>query len=337
MQAPAFWQRPPGLLARLLAPAASAYGALAGRRMGRAGVPAPVPVICVGNFTVGGVGKTPAALALADLLAGLGRRPAFLSRGYGGSLAGPLRVDPARHGVDEVGDEPLLLARAAPAIVARDRIAGAALCAEAGAEVIVMDDGLQNPSLRKDLALALVDASAGLGNGYCLPAGPLRAPMPAQWPRVDAVLVVGEGSRAEATAAEAARRGLPVLRARLVPEGDAASRLAGRRVLAFAGIGRPEKFFATLEACGAELVRRRSFPDHHAYRETEIAALLAEAERDRLVPVTTEKDWVRMGRMPAAAAVATLPVRLAFDDPVALQALVQGALEAASGRTGAAR
>jgi tetraacyldisaccharide 4'-kinase len=198
-------------------------------------------------------------------------------------------------------------------IVSRDRPAGARLCAAQGASVIVMDDGLQNPSLVKDLALAVVDGASGIGNGACLPAGPLRAPLAAQWAHVHAVVVVGDGAPGEAIAAHARRRGTPVLRARLEADAATAARLRGRRVLAFAGIGRPQKFFATLDACGANVVRTRSFPDHHPFAAAEIGALVAEAAAEHLALVTTEKDLVRITDLGDAASggdrIQSLPVR----------------------------
>jgi tetraacyldisaccharide 4'-kinase len=282
-------------------------------------------VVCIGNFTVGGSGKTPAALAVAALLAGEGVRPFFLTRGYGGRLAGPVRADAAVHTPEDVGDEPLLLARAFPTVVSRDRPSGAALCAGSGAGVIVMDDGLQNPSLAKDLAIAVVDAGAGTGNGLCLPAGPLRAPLNSQWPHVHAVLVVGYGAPGDTLAVQAAENGKPVLRARLEPDPATAARLRGRRVLAFAGIGRPEKFFATLRECGATLVRTRSFPDHHPFSAGEIRAILDEGQTEGLEAVTTEKDMVRIANLGlgrSIASVRALPVRLVFDDEAAVRKLL---------------
>ncbi|KQS81929.1 tetraacyldisaccharide 4'-kinase [Methylobacterium sp. Leaf361] len=325
MRPPAFWAAGPDHpAARALAPVGAAYGALAARRMDRPGARAGCPVLCLGNFTLGGAGKTPAALAVAGLVAELGAAPAFLSRGYGGRLAGPVRVDPAHHAAADVGDEPLLLARIAPAIVARDRPAGAALCRSLGADVVVMDDGLQNPSLAKDLSLAVVDGPAGLGNGLPFPAGPLRAPLARQWPHVGGLIVIGDGAGGEAVARAAARRGLPVHRARLVPETDD---LAGRRCLAFAGIGRPEKFFATLAEAGAVIVGTRPYPDHHPYRARELAALSEAARRLDAALVTTEKDAVRLP--PAfAAGVRVLRVRLALDDVAALRGQIRGALGA---------
>lgn len=324
MRPPAFWAAGPDHpLARVLAPAGAAYGALVARRMDRTGLRAGCPVVCLGNFTLGGAGKTPAALAVAALLAELGRVPAFLSRGYGGREPGPVRVDPGRHAAAAVGDEPLLLARRAPTVVSRDRPAGATLCRRLGADVIVMDDGLQNPSLAKDLSLAVVDAAVGVGNGQPFPAGPLRAPLARQWPHVGGLIVIGDGAAGDAIARVAGTRGLPVHRARLGPESQD---WAGRRCLAFAGIGRPEKFFATLAEAGAVIAARRAFPDHHAYRDGELSALAEEAKRRDAALVTTEKDAVRL---PAAfaAEVRVLPVRLAFDDPEALRRQLRQALD----------
>ena len=331
MKAPGFWWHDaPSPAARLLAPAALVYGAVAGRRMGRPGARAALPVVCVGNFTAGGAGKTPVALALAGLLREAGERPAFLSRGHGGRLEGPLAVEPGRHDADAVGDEPLLLARAGPTVVARDRPAGAALAQDLGATVVVMDDGFQNPSLEKDVSIVVIDGATGLGNGRVMPAGPLRAPMAAQWPRADALIVVGEGAAGAEAAREAEARGLPVLAARLVPEAAAAAALASRQVLAFAGIGHPQKFFRTLEACGARVARRRAFPDHHRFGAGEVSALVAEARRDGLLPVTTEKDRVRLEGLglPAEilAAVRVLPVALALAEPDVARRLLGAAL-----------
>lgn len=316
MHPPGFWSRPPTHpLARLLAPAGRFYGGLTADRMDRPGVVPPCPVLCVGNFTLGGAGKTPTALALARLLRGIGRTPVFLSRGYGGRLAGPLIVDAARHGTAEVGDEPLLLARAEITVVARDRPAGARLCAEAGADVIVMDDGLQNPSLTKTLSFAVIDGGAGIGNGLPFPAGPLRVPLARQWRHVAGLVLVGDGAPGAALASEAEARGLPVHRARLVPEGGAD--WAGRRVVAFAGIGRPQKFFETLRGLGAEIVAERAFTDHHPFRAGDLAKLSALAAQVGAGLVTTEKDAVRLPAQ-TRAEVRVLRVALAFTDEALL-------------------
>ncbi|WP_132255593.1 tetraacyldisaccharide 4'-kinase [Methylobacterium segetis] len=325
MRPPGFWSADPGHpAARLLAPLGRAYGALTAARMDRPGERLPCPVLCVGNFTLGGAGKTPTALALAALLTEMGLRPAFLSRGYGGRLAGPVAVDPARHGAAEVGDEPLLLARLAPTIVARNRPAGARACLAAGADFIVMDDGLQNPSLAKDLALAVVDAGAGIGNGLPFPAGPLRAPLDRQWRHVGGLVLVGAGAAGEPLAREAERRGLPVHRATLATPGDG---FAGRRVYAFAGIGRPGKFFDSLCAAGAEIAGRRAFPDHHPYEAADLAALEETARRLGADLVTTEKDAVRLPP-DVRARVRTLPVSLRLADPAPLRRQLAGLIGA---------
>ena len=332
MRAPEFWSRAaPGAAALALAPFGAVYGALTQRRMRGPRAKAGVPVICVGNFTAGGAGKTPAALALAAMLEARGARPFFLSRGYGGTLAGagaPVRVDPARHSAAETGDEALLLARAAPVILSPDRVRGAAAARDAGASVIVMDDGLQSGGLAHDLAIAVIDGETGVGNGLCIPAGPLRAPLQGQWRFVDALIVIGAGAPGAALADAARGRGKAVLRAHLMPEPAAADALRGQRVLAFAGIGRPEKFFATLRALGAEVAAARAFADHHAYSGAEIAALRADAAARGLALVTTEKDFARL--TPAQRdGVKALPVTLEFEDPEACAGLLARALSEA--------
>jgi tetraacyldisaccharide 4'-kinase len=328
MREPDFWWRPAGWVAGLLSPAASMYGAIAAWRMDRPGRSAGIPVVCVGNLTVGGAGKTPTAIAVAQMLAATGRRPFLVSRGYGGALPGPLRVDPVRHHAHEVGDEPLLLARVAPTMVARDRYAGAVAARAAGADVIVMDDGFQNPTLRKDLSIVVIDGGRGIGNGRVFPAGPLRASLEAQLHHAHAVLVIGSGTQADSTAAAAQARLLPVFRGRLAPDTRALEALKRRPVLAFAGIGDPEKFFTTLSEAGIDIRARQSFPDHHRYRRAEALELIARAEREGLLPVTTEKDLVRLAgesNLKALAGVArALPVRLAVAEEAAFRDFVLG-------------
>ncbi len=294
MKAPDFWWRSkPGLAAHLLAPAGAVVGAVAARRMRRApGARVAVPVLCVGNPTVGGAGKTPVAIAIAGALKDDGHRPVFLTRGYGGRLAGPLRV--GGEGAADVGDEALLLAEIAPTIVSRDRAAGGALAATLG-DVIVMDDGFQNPGLAKDWAVLVVDRAVGIGNGLVTPAGPMRAPLAAHAPLADAMILVDAGEGREAPRPDLS----PAFNARLEP--FTAEPIVGRRVLAFAGIGRPEKFFASARALGAEIVEARPFPDHHPFADDEIAAIEATAAARDLQPVTTRKDLVRLRTGGAAA------------------------------------
>jgi len=310
----------------LLAPVAALYGWAAAARMRQPGSSAGVPVVCVGNLTSGGAGKTPAALAIGRLLIEAGERPFFLSRGYGGRARGPLVVEPDRHDAAEIGDEPLLLARIAPTVVARARPAGAALARERGASVIVMDDGFQNPSLAKDLAVLVVDGRRGIGNGRVLPAGPLRAPLQTQLERAHALIAVGEIVAAAALLSKAEALGIPVFRGRLAPDPPTLAALAGKEVLAFAGIGDPQKFFATLAGAGIRVGACRPFADHHRYGDQDTARLLADADRHGLVPVTTEKDWVRMAGDPRIAALASrthaVPVTLALDEAAEFQRLV---------------
>ncbi len=324
MKAPAFWNRPPGIIARLLAPLGWIYGAVTSRRMRRTGIAVDAPVVCIGNFTAGGAGKTPAAMAMAELLRDAGFAPAFLSRGYGGSLAGPVRVDPALHRPRDCGDEPLLLARAAPTVVSADRVAGARLALAAGADIIVMDDGLQNPSLAKDVAIAVVDGAAGVGNGLCIPAGPLRAPLSFQLPLVDAVLVVGSGDAGDKVAAAAADAGKAVLRAELAPDAADVAAIAGKQVFAFAGIGRPQKFFDTLAAAGIEVRRTRSFADHAPYDAGTADSLIEEASQAGLALITTEKDLVRWPSDRAKPQVLRVRMALAAGDAERLLSLVSG-------------
>lgn len=324
MRAPDFWwQDRPNLTALGLSPLGALYGAVTAARMAREGVEGPLPVICVGNFTAGGAGKTPTAVAIAHLLAADGEHPMFVTRGYGGHLAGPVAVDPTRHRAADVGDEPLLLVRHFPTIVARDRLEGAREADRRGATVVVMDDGLQNPALVKNLALAVVDAATGVGNGLCVPAGPLRAPVARQLAQTHALVLVGDGAPGQRVADLASARGRPVFGARIVPDAIMSQGLAGRRVVAFAGIGRPEKFFATLAATGAQIVERLSFPDHHTFTDEEVSALVARLVVEDVIAVTTEKDAVRLAGLPAArelfGRLTILPVTLAFDDPAAVR------------------
>ena len=320
MKAPEFW-RHDGALARLLAPAAWAYriGADLNRRRVTP-ARADAPVICIGNLVAGGAGKTPTALAIAGILRRRGRQPHFLTRGYGGRLAGPVRVDPARHPVTDVGDEALLLAARAPTWLAHDRVAGAKAAIADGAEIIVMDDGFQNPSLIKDLSILVIDAGYGLGNTRLLPAGPLREPAARGFGRANAIILIETAGALDRAPLPALPKHLPVLPARLIPDEDA-MRLAGRRVFAFAGIGRPEKFFQTVRSVGADLVGQRSFRDHHVYDPQEIMRMVEDADAVDAIPVTTAKDHVRLP-VEAQPMVEILNVHLEFAAPATVAELL---------------
>jgi len=323
LPAPEFWARP-GLTANLLAPLAWAHAAAgAARRAWARPFRAQVPVLCVGNIVAGGAGKTPVALDLAHRLAARGARPHLLSRGYGGSAVGPLAVDLGRHDAAMVGDEALLLARAAPSWVSRDRVAGARAAVAAGAGVIVMDDGFQNPALAKDVSLLVIDGAYGIGNGSVIPAGPLREPVAGALARADAVVLMGE----DETGMAARLRGRRVLEARLVAAAGAAPT---GRFIAFAGIGRPEKFFRTAVEAGATLVARHGFPDHHRYTAAELARLGDEAERTGARLLTTAKDAVRLPP-PWRARVTVLEIAVEWPDEAALDALLGRLMERARG------
>lgn len=323
MREPAFWYRPRSFTSYALQPLGLLYGAITERRMLREGADAGIPVICVGNYHVGGAGKTPTVLALTKLLRELGETPVVLSRGYGGRLKGPVMVDRERHTAADVGDEPLMMARDVPVTVARDRLDGVALAKSQGATVILMDDGFQNPGLLKDASLIVIDSERGLGNGAVFPAGPLRAPLKAQLARTDALVLIGDGRAANEVAAELAKRNKPELRARLKPDAASRAQLSGKRVFAFAGIGDPERFFRSLRGSGIEVARTRSFADHHSFSDDELAALTVEALREQLTLVTTEKDLARLlGREGVPDGILAFAVQLEFDDPAKLQEVI---------------
>jgi tetraacyldisaccharide 4'-kinase len=311
MYNPEFWRDDNGL-SRLLLPFAFLWDGIARVRMGLgASWRAPVPVICVGNLVVGGAGKTPLAIALARHLMATDHMPHFLSRGYGGRESGPVQVDLLHHDAGAVGDEPLLLAAVAPTWVAAKRTAGARMACAAGADVIIMDDGFQNPSLAKDISVLAVDGGYGFGNRRVMPAGPLRERLTAGLSRADAAVVIGT----DATGAlNGIRNYCPVYKAHLTPYTDDA--IAGKRVLAFAGIGRPEKLYATLRQMGCTVAATRNFPDHHPYKPEQIMQLCEDAATLDAIPVTTEKDYVRL-HDDQKAMVHVLRVELDWADPAA--------------------
>lgn len=328
MREPAFWWRQKGLASAALAPFAKIYGAIAESRMAKTGTRAGLPVLCVGNFTLGGAGKTPTAMKLAEWLRAAGETPFFLTRGYGGKVVLPRLVNPETDAARIVGDEALLLAKVAPTVVARNRVLGAAFAKAKGASLVVMDDGLQNASLAKDFTVAVIDGRRGIGNACVFPAGPLRAPLAIQIKRCDALLVIGEDIRARDVIARAGA--LPVFHGRLATEPGAVARLRARKVLAFAGIGDPDKFFATVEQAGITIGARRAFADHHRYSAEEAAQMVMAAEHETLTLLTTEKDHARMTGDPALSALATqakvLPVTLEIDESDALRTLIRDKL-----------
>ncbi|ONG46707.1 tetraacyldisaccharide 4'-kinase [Pseudoroseomonas deserti] len=318
MRAPDFWSGGSGGIAPLLlSPIAAIYAAATARRVAKPGWQAPVPVICCGNATAGGSGKTVVALDLGQRLSNRGVATHFLTRGYGGKLKGPVLVDPVQHDSQAVGDEALLLAATRPTWVAGDRAAGGQAAVAANAQAIIMDDGLQNPGLVKDLSLLVVDGNYGFGNGRIIPSGPLREPVQAAAARCRAAVLIGED---ETGALAMLPPGLPVLRARQVP-GPEAELLAGQPVFAFCGIGNPRKFFASLQSAGAVLAGRMAYADHYPFDASDLRELLEQAEALRAIPVTTTKDYVRI---PPAfrSRVTVLTVKLEWEQPTAIETLL---------------
>lgn len=318
MRAPDFWQTD-NAMARFLEPFGQMVGAVTTRRATTTGLRVAAPVICIGNLTVGGTGKTPVTASIVRLLAQRGRRPAVLLRGYGGNAKGPLKVDPKSHDADAVGDEALLHARDTATWVARVRAEAAPRAIADGADVLVMDDGHQHASLAKDLSLVVVDGRAGFGNGRILPAGPLRESVAAGLARADAVVLMGEDVHG---LTEGLARALPVLRARLMPRADG---LRGQRVVAFAGIGDPLKFYRSLVELGAEIAAFHPFDDHYAFETADIQPILDEAYAIGALPVTTEKDAVRLAP-DQRQQVNVVAVDVAWEDEAALTQLIDSGL-----------
>jgi len=314
VRAPEFWHNKGGILSFVLSPFGWIYSAITSMRA--AAKPtwaAPIPVICIGNVVMGGAGKTLVSIDLAERLKAKGQNPHIIMRGYGGSMNAPTKVDLNLHNANDVGDEALLLARTAPTWVGARRADVAKHATKDGASVLIMDDGFQNPSLAKDLSLLVVDAEYGFGNGRVCPAGPLREPIKNAASRAHAVISLG-GSLSENV------MNLPAFVGYTEPTSNATD-IHGERVVAFGGIGRPEKFFNSLKAAGAELTETISFPDHHPFSDAEIKNVLAKAKTQNSIAITTEKDFVRI---PAALRtdIMSFPVRLRWEQADAFEGFI---------------
>lgn len=330
-EAPPFWWEKPDWRALLLSPLSAIYGMAAARRMDNA-VPGEVgvPVLCVGNLTVGGGGKTPTSVAIANAARKMKLKPGVVSRGYGGLNTGTHIVDAAHDIAKHVGDEPLLIAQHAPVAVSANRLAGAKALIDTGVDFIILDDGFQSMRLKTDFNLVVVDARRGIGNGHVIPGGPLRAPVVPQLRHADAVLRIGEGDAADAVVRQAAKAGKTIYVAGTVPAKK--MQLAGKRVLAFAGIADPDKFYETLTKAGAFISLARNWPDHHFFGDDELSELYQTAEAGDLVLVTTEKDAMRLARASAMARkllekTLVFRIEVAFDQPDAPQRIIDATIE----------
>ncbi len=318
LKAPKFWYHNAGIAQQLLQPLSYLYAVGVGlRKQVASSYKADIPVICVGNLVVGGAGKTPSAIAIAQLLLSLGRKVHFLTRGYGGKTQGPLLVDAHQHSAREVGDEALLLAKIAPTWVSADRVSGAKAAQLAGAELLIMDDGMQNPYLHKDIALVVVDGQQGFGNCKVLPAGPLRESIAQGLGRAQGVILVGKDScDIKSTLGQ-----LPILKCQIVPDQDSIAAVEGKRLWAFAGLGFPEKFFAMLESQGGRLIERVIFPDHYQYLEDDLQKLVADAKKHNATLVTTAKDLAKIPEK-FHPSILEFRINMQFDDPSLLKAIL---------------
>lgn len=330
-EAPDFWWQNANWRAHMLAPAAWLYGAVAGRRLARSNPPrVALPVLCIGNFTVGGAGKTPTAIAFAQALKARGLVPGIVSRGYGGNYGDLHLVDVENDNARQVGDEPLLLARHASVALSANRLNAAHFLQMHGCNFIIMDDGFQSARLYADFSLLVVDAGRGIGNGKVIPAGPLRAPMVDQMRKTDALLRIGRGDAADYVIRQAARAGRPVFEAQLIASSRGS--LTPKRWLAFAGIGNPDKFYTSLRQAGGDVAVTRSFADHHAFSSDDLSELQRDAAKAGLGLITTAKDYVRIATMIGAPQgfvenLAVLDIALQFDNRDAPTQIIDQTIE----------
>lgn len=295
-EAPPFWWKRNSWQGYALSPVSYIFGKLAAKRM-KLGTAkrVNVPVICVGNFVVGGGGKTPTVHMLAKHIISKGYKVGILSRGHGGAITSETVVDLDKHNAHDVGDEALMHAEITTTVVSPNRVNGAKLLVSKKCTLIIMDDGFQNPSLHKDFSLVLADAKRGLGNGFAMPGGPMRVSFKDQLQHTDAVLITGKGDAALEVVRKSARAGKPVFESHIKIEGKSAFK--DERYLAYAGIADPEKFFLTLEDISTKVIEKRAFGDHHVFTEEECANLIDRSKNEKLQLVTTQKDASRLKGM----------------------------------------
>lgn len=309
MKTPEFWNKQ-NFLSNLLQPLGTIYAAATAWRL-KSHTPykSEYPVICIGNLTAGGTGKTPVSLSIADLLHRMGKNPYFITRGYGGSLHNVV-VNRQIHTPQQVGDEPLLLAEVAPTVVNPDRAAAAKLAAANGADCLVMDDGFQNPTLHKDLSFLVFDGNYGIGNGRVIPAGPLREPFDKGVKRAQAVIILGADKHAVAE-----QTALPVFYGEIKEEKPETTNL---NIAAFCGIGHPEKFYDSLKKCGFNIVKTFNYPDHYFYTRAELSSLIDFAQKNNLDIYTTSKDFVKIP-LSLRPHFKVLKIKICWNDEDALQ------------------
>ncbi len=314
MQQPGFWKSKslPGII---LLPIALIYFCIFQlRQIFTKPYKSDMIVICIGNITVGGTGKTPIAIAIAKMLISDGKKIAFLSRGYKGKLTGPVVVNPEIHTAEDVGDEPLLLSRVATAIISKNRISGLKLAKDAGAEIVILDDGLQNPTIQKDISFLVIDGGLGFGNSFVLPSGPLRETICSAKKRITATIIIGKDKHNIMSKLKE----FPVFKGEIIPSQNIPEKC---QVVAFAGIGNPGKFFQTLQDSGFDLKEALSFSDHHNYNNADMEFLFSIAKKHGARLITTEKDFVRLDKK-YSNDIITFPIEIKFDNTSGIKTIL---------------
>lgn len=332
---PRFWWSSQKFMRHLLFPFSIIYGYFADRTMKRKNVPSvSMPVLCVGNFTLGGTGKTPVVIALTNTAKRLGLKPGIVSRGYGGKIKHSRCVDLARDKARDVGDEPILLAQHATVAVGTDRIQSAKLLQNEGCNFILMDDGFQSRRMVIDFAVLVIDGLRGLGNGAVFPAGPLRAPLKTQLAYANSLIMIGTGDRSHEIPQLAKQADKPLTHARLTPL--VKDNVKGKSFLAFAGIGNPEKFFCSIRELQGKVVKTMVYADHHFFTDRDLDDINNAANNNNLFIATTAKDFVRIKgdkKDKLLEKLYVFDVEVAFDDPDFCESIINDTLDRFKNRT----